>query len=616
MPITEERIKEVLNGKPTRNRASIRKAVAHEEDVRLHCETEVNPYRTVTNPAFTRFLNFVQLLLPADKFEMFKTLVRYPLPTVSFTDTIFTTLSKVFDGRNPVFDYNFVNPETAQDWRDYLDEELGGGQYWEEEGWETMKTRINSVMILDLPAEQEPGDRYPRPYGYFLPVASLIDFEMVDDEQFDWLIFKTDEGKIAVYDDEQFRIYEAKGTSDIDWSKDHIANSHDLEYCPARFYWSTAISSKERLIKRHPVTNFLWSLDMLLFYLIANEHLNLFGRFPVTWAFKQDCDFRIPETGLYCSDGYLKQQSEAGDNYVLDGANNPRPCPICDERRLNGPGSLIEVDPPGVDNENTNLREPVGHVAIPRESLDYNKTDIAERKSEIFTAVTGYRGMSINDKAVNEKQVGAIFETLETALLKIQMNIEKARTWWEETAIRLRYPKGVFIGATISLGTEHYLLDADVLLDLYQSGKEKGFGTAFLDAVEDQYFTTKYRNNPERLERYRMIANLDPFRHLTTEEVKNLFESDLVRPVDYVLKANFSSFLTRFERENVAITEFGLPLDYNLRIERIGQALRTYAEELIPEEADPPPPPPPVPPPINAPPDPNANPSPGQVSGE
>lgn len=599
MPLTAEEVRKILEDRTLTSKTRIQraKAVEHEDAVRMHSESALE-FDTRKNPAFSRFLRFVEQLLPVDKYRMFLTLVRFPLATVSFTDTIYTTLSKVFDGRNPVFDYQFTDPYYAQDWSEYQEEELGGSRFWQDEGFEVMKTKINSVMIVDLP-EAQVGP-LPSPYGYFLPISSVTELEAPDGEQCNWIIFPNAEKNLIVIDDETYRVFASKDGAGMTIAPGEplVESPHGLGYCPARLFWSTPLSKSEPLVKRSPVTNYLSALDLLLLHTIGNEHLNLYGRYPITWAFAQDCDFTVPDTGVYCSAGYLK--NKAGE-YIVDGLNVPRVCPVCDERRLNGPGSVIEVDTPHPDNGNANLREPVGHIPIPKESLDYNVSDLERRRAEIFTAVTGYRGMSINDKAVNEKQVAAIFETLETALEKTQVNFERARAWFDETVCRLRYPEGTFVRASISMGTEHYILLPSALLELYKLAKESGFPAEVLDAIEDRYYSTEYRNNPEKLLRHRVLSALDPFRHLTTKETKELFDDGLVRYENFILKANFSSLVGRFERDNMAVTEFAENLEFATKIDRIGEALRRYAEDLRPEAQATPPAPPPAPPPTNNP---------------
>lgn len=108
--------------------------------------------------------------------------------------------------------------------------------------------------------------------------------------------------KIGVFDEESYRVFE-KVNGEIT-REPIVENLHDLEFCPVRFFWSSGMSEKFPIVKKSPISSFLGRLDMLLFYEIANEHLNLFARFPIYSAFEEDCEYEIKETGYYCNKGF------------------------------------------------------------------------------------------------------------------------------------------------------------------------------------------------------------------------------------------------------------------------------------------------------------------------
>ena len=111
----------------------------------------MTPY--ITQPV-TDFLAYVSNLIPADKFKVFKTLFRYPVKTNEVTGVCFDKLSRIFDGRNPAFNYQFMNSEQRDDWEYYRQHVLEEPEIWSTKGWEYFKTEINSVLIVDLPKEQ------------------------------------------------------------------------------------------------------------------------------------------------------------------------------------------------------------------------------------------------------------------------------------------------------------------------------------------------------------------------------------------------------------------------------------------------------------------------------
>lgn len=437
-----------------------------------------------------------------------------------------------------------------------------------------MKTAINSVVIVDLPEEQE-GDR-PEPYFYFLPISSVEDFKEVDGK-FEWIIFNQDNDKIAIFDDESYRVFDYSDRKISDTPL--VDNPHGLGYCPAKFLWTTPLSYKQRSIKKSPITPVLSKLDMLLFFIVSNEHLNMYGRYPVYSEFSSDCDYENHETGEWCDRGHIRGRD---GNYMLWNGS-PKQCPICSKKRLGGAGSIVVIDPPSAANDEADLRNPVQMLSVDRDSLDYNNEDIEAREQSIYAAITGFQGMPINDQAVNEKQVLAIFESLEGALVEPQRNFEAIIKWVDETMCKLRYGS-TFISASIGLGTERFIMSASSLLELYENAKKAAFNTATLDMLEDRYYETEFRNNPEQIQRHRIISNLDPFRHKSDDEVSKMFASGSIKYEDYMVKLNFSSFIMRFEREVLPVTEYGINSTFDQRIASIKEQFDLYALEMKPEE--------------------------------
>ena len=157
-----------------RKKTAIGRAVYHQNRIRFHAQTVLTPY--VMQP-LNDFFAFVSNILPADKVRSFKTMFRYPVKTNEVADVCFAKLSRIFDGRNPAFNYQFMNSEQRDDWEYYRQSVLGEPQIWATKGWEYFKTEINSVLVVDLPQEQAPGDKYPAPYFYWLPIESIITFD-------------------------------------------------------------------------------------------------------------------------------------------------------------------------------------------------------------------------------------------------------------------------------------------------------------------------------------------------------------------------------------------------------------------------------------------------------
>ena len=567
MPITAEALRERL--KAPRNRRKIAAAIEHHNRLRFHGQSALTS--ADAGPAVTPFLQFVESLIPKDKYQVFLALFRFPVKTVELAEEIYTAIEKLFDGRDPVFRYEFTNPELSEDWKEYRNRKLGGQRFWKTRAFEAMKTAINSVLIVDLPEEQT-GDR-PEPYYYLLDIADVLEYELDKDGQITWIAFRQgvmDDWRIAVFDDQAYRVFSSKdGASDL--GPELVNNPHGLGYTPAKWFWDQPITYQEPDRKKAPVTPQLDNLDKYLFSAISKQHLGLYAAYPIYWGFAQDCDYR-EDSGYYCDGGFLRDESS---HYVISRAGTVAPCPVCTEKRLTGAGSFVEVPPPGPNNDGADMRDPVGIVTIDRPSLDYNSEEVARQRLAIYRQAVGFGGDPINDQAINEKQVMASFEGRAQRLREIAKNFEIAQKWADMTAARLRYGP-LFVDASVSYGTEFYLYSADEVLTMYQEAKSAGLDDVVLDMLQEQFWATKYRNNPEAQQRVNILLHLEPFRHLSKAEVRDMYGADQIEYEDFYLKQNFSSLIMRFERENTDVLSFGSALSFDAKINRIRETILSY----------------------------------------
>jgi hypothetical protein len=548
--------------------SELKAARDHEARVRFHSETTWEAKQSGTS--LTRYLAWVQELIPADKYHIFVSLLRFPMPTVSLTDEAYKALEKVFDGRNAAELFQFTTPEAEKDWMEYRSEQLNSPWVWREEGFEVMKGAINSLVVVDLP--ETPGPGLPEPYFYFLPITEVIDFEMKGDG-LAWVIFQQPDNRIAVIDDTSWRVFKAEGRDIRALERE---SAHGLGYCPARFFWTTPITRTVPAVKRSPITNALGDLDWHLFFSVSKRHLDLYAPYPIYSGFESECDYQVETEITYeqCDGGFLKDRE---GRYILRNGRITE-CPACSKKRIAGVGSFVEVPAPSLENGNADLRNPVQRLDVDRGSLDYNTEEMQRQRVAFLEQVTGFAGERITAEAVNEKQVKAFFENRTNVLRSLKKDFETIQEWTEATACRLRYASA-FISATIDYGSEFYLLQADDFLALYIEAREKEAGMLTLDLLYDQYLDTRFRNNPAELERSRMIVDIEPLRHVTIERAAQLQGQGAVSRDDYAVKANFSSLLGRFEMENGPITGFDIAGDYDKRVQRIYETLISYTQQ-------------------------------------
>ena len=561
---TEEIIKRI---REPRNKAAISRAIYHQNRIRFHAEKMLTPH--ITQPV-TDFLDYVSNLIPADKFKVFKTLFRYPVKTNEITGVCFDKLSRIFDGRNPAYNYQFVNSEQREDWEYYRQNVLHEPEVWSTRGWEYFKTEINSVLIVDLSSEMSEG--LPEPYFYWLPIEHVITYKQNRSTGImDWIIFRQDDDKIAVIDDERYRIFRQDNGNIGELLVD---NPHDLGYCPARFFWSEPLSLREPDVKASPLTSELEALDWYLFYHLSKRNLDMYGSYPIYSGYEQSCDFTNSENGDYCDGGFLKNKQGF---YRLDQAGMLMRCPKCGDKRIVGVGSFVEIPIPDGDKQ-PDLRNPVQMLTVDRDSLDYNVEEEERLRNNIITSVVGTNEEITTRDALNEQQIKANFESQSTILKRVKKGFEEAQQFVDETVCRLRYGN-LFVSAKINYGTEFYLVDSTQLRERYKVAKDSGASEAELDSLQNQIIQTEYRNDQTQLQRMLILAELEPYRHLTIDDVMQLQEKQLITDDELRVKLNFASYIRRFERENTNILEFGTQIPYSQKINVITKKLYEYASE-------------------------------------
>lgn len=511
---------------------------------------------------------------------MFKTLFRYPVKTNGVTGICFDKLSRVFDGRNPAYNYQFMSSEQRDDWEYYRQDVLHEPTIWQTTGWDYFKTEINSVLIVDLPAEQDPKDKYPRPYFYFLTIDNVLTYD-VDYRTglMNWIIFLQPNNKVAVFDKEHYEVYEYDKTKNT-IGANVTSNPHDLGYCPARFFWNEPLNIRDPDIKAHPLTKELESMDWFLFFHGSKKVLDIFGAYPIYSGYEQNCDYRNEDTGDSCDgSGFL---TTSRGLYNLDSAGVINKCPRCYEKRIAGAGTFIEIPipkgDPKSDNYQPDLRNPVQLLGVDATALDYGVKEETRLKDGIITGVVGVDGESNKDQAINEKQVAANFESQSAILNRIKKGFEAAQQFVDETACKLRYGN-TFVSAKINLGTEFYTLSATDLRTRYKTAKDSGASEAELDALHNQVIETEYRNNPTQLQRMYILSELEPYRHLTRDEMVTFSDKQMISAEELRIKLNFATFVRRFERENTNILEFGTQIPFAKKIETIYNKLKEYASE-------------------------------------
>lgn len=570
MALELNQIKQILQ-KPTK-RQTIQKAVNMQRRLRFHTETNI-AISDINQPT-TVFLDWVRQLLPNDKYNIFINLFKFPLPTPAVVEDVYRELERVFYSRNSSSSYQFTDSELAEDWSQYKKNNLNEPEIWKTTGWKKMQVSPNSILVVDLPQIQT--SLRPEPYFYWLEIDAVVDYQTskLDENQFEWLIFKQPEHRIAIFDDTSIRVYQLNEKNEI---QSLISEAkHDLRYCPARFFWSTQVNEKNKDLKKNPITKELSNLDWYLFFALSKQHLDLYAPYPIYSAYEADCNFENNETGDYCDGGFLRN---AKGEYKILNDGTVEKCPCCSEKRIAGPGSFLEVPIPNQSEGVADMRNPVQITTIDKDSLDYNVNECTRLKNEIVISVVGSGGTVSEKEAINETQVTANFESKTSVLNALKTNFELAQKFVEDTVCKLRYGDA-FISSSVNWGTEFYVFTVAELYSKYKQAKENGASNSELDAISQQILEVEYRNNPLVLQRMLILKQLEPYPHKTLDEVLKLYEKKLLNENLVKLKINFSTLVEKFERENINIIEFASNKTMREKIDIINKKLLEYVTKI------------------------------------
>lgn len=567
MALDLSQIKEILQ-KPKKTDI-IKRAINMQRRIRFHTETSMF-LSDISAPADV-FLNWVSKLLPKDKYAIFLQLFKFPLSTSTVVEDVYRELERVFYSRNSSSSYQFTDSELAEDWANYRISHLHEPEIWKTEAWKRMQVSPNSILVVDMPTEQQ--DFRPEPYFYWLEISEVIDYSTPNGIDLDWLIFKQPNDCIAVFDDTYMRVYQLDEKRSIKGLVTEV--KHNLGFCPARFFWSTKLNEKNPDIKKNPITKELSNLDWYLFFSLSKQHLDLYAPYPIYSAYEADCHFENNETGDYCDGGFLRNSK--GEYKILNDGTVER-CPCCSEKRIAGPGSFLEVPIPNQAEGIADMSNPVQITTVDRESLDYNVDECKRLHDDIVISIVGAGGTVSEKEAINETQVAANFESKTSVLNSLKINFEQAQKFVEDTICRLRYGEA-FISSSINWGTEFYVFTVQELYKKYETAKTNGMTDSELDAIAQQIIEVEYRNNPQVMQRMLILKQLEPYPHKTLDEVMRLYEKGLLDKQKVILKLNFSSYIDRFERDNINIITFGSNISLKDKIQIINQKLLDYANE-------------------------------------
>ncbi len=550
--------------------------------------------------AYNEFIKWVQALIDKNKYSIFQALLTTPIQTIDVTQNIFNEVSKIFEGQDRFVGYQFVNEKQRTDFELYL-KSINDDRFWRTDGMLAIKNGYNSIVIVDLPYIDEYEDKdvnpdltglqlqsYPAPYYYILAIENVIWLEIDPTERdIEWIFFYDCEDKTQAYifDDAFFRTYSRVEDHWVEQS----AVPHNLGYVPAKQFWSENLSSESLIRKRGLITNSLGNLDKLLFKQVSETHVDLYAEYPITSMYSQKCDY-VDAIGNTCESGRVKALIQDGiggqqqrETYI--------PCPKCGGGlQTLGAGTVLEA-PAMTKQGDPDLIDAIKFITVPTENLKWIAEKVNSLENKITYSIIGVTDEINKGVAINKDQVASQYESRQNVLMSVKNQMEDVHRWAHETLAKLRYGKS-FLSATVNYGTKFFIQTASELMKDYIDSRTAGIPSYELANQRSAIYETKYRSNPEMLQRIRILSNLEPYQDYSIQQIKellamgNIFDKRLL-----TFKLDFDNYIKRFERENVDVNTYMQYSDFSEKISIMNEILLGYVDEAI--LLNPPPPPPP-----------------------
>ena len=568
-------LKEVkkLIAKP-RHRGAIDEAIKFEKRIRLHTENIIS--EEYLPDSFNWFKTWVKEILPEDKYKTFFNLITLPIPTIEFTDAIFSELRKVFDGQDALRNDKFSSPELEQDAHLYFEENYK--DFFESVVWNKSKTAINSVLVIDIKISDD--DEY-EPYYYFVDIEDVHDIDTERDGSCRYLMYrkKIKKGRrepfeaICEVDDQYYRILDV--SDGLENAKLVSETEHNLGMTPARQIWTENLNSDSNIIKRSPLSGSLGQLDLLLFKEVSKTYSDLYSEYPILAHIEQGCDY-TDAAGNVCENGYI--------NYEVNGSPFTKECPTCAGKNFMGPGSNVIV--PAPEEGESEIRVPAQFITVDPKILERVELSIQSLKDNIWGDTVGVGGDLMGNQAINTKQVDATQESKRSNILKIKFNLEIIEKFFRTVVNRIRYGED-YVSSDVDYGTEFFIRSISDLEQELKIAKENGVSEGELKEIQREIIKTKYKNNPEAQERLLVMLNLEPFPLLSRQEVVQMRKDNLITEDDFIKKVYFGEFVNRFERENAPLNMFGELKGFNEKIRIINQIIDEYVRTKTNDSSEP-----------------------------
>lgn len=492
---------------------------------------------------------------------------RYPLPVIQITDSILSDYLKVFDGKNRNFK---INADRDISRLNAWVSEINLEAWIEESARKVYKNQPCSFVVIDKDSK---GKEYP------ILVCSnrLIDAQFSQKSgQLEYIVFVHSETEthknIAVYDASAYRVFANEKNTDT--YSVIVDQAHNIGYCPAHAFVIEPSNDKNPFKRRVAFTQSVASLEDWTLFDAFRNFTDHYAPFPVMEGPENKC------ANDNCKKGWVIEEVALENNPDAAPVVKYHKCPVCEGKKGNfiGPGTYIGINV--ASEKDRKDGSGIFRMILPATAdLKYTPEKLDDLEVDIRHKIVGVNNLESMNEAMNELQTKGSFASMETVLLRTKRQLDAIYKWMAETAGRSMYTN-ISLKVDANFGTEFYLTTEADLQKRYKDGKAMGLPIEELLMIYTQLIETKYKGNPSKIERQKMLLELDPYPLYTVSEIISLAEKNLIDRTTLVLKINFLNFVARFEAENMPITQFGLLLKPDQRLRAIRATFDRYASEL------------------------------------
>lgn len=569
MKLQENQIKERLK-KPTNN-GEVKIGRWYESRLRIFTEPKFKD-ELEKEEAWEDFTKFLAVTISGDKALRICDYLQYPLTVCSIPKPLLSDLYKVFNAGNSFFNVQSVKKNGGEKLQQTL-ANINLNTWIEKHGKRVLKNKPNTVVVVDKDDQGEP---------YLLAVDNdrVIDFKFKDCYvEFEYIVFThskevNEQGeevvRVAYYDEFVYSVFIKDGE---EYKLEKMVE-HGLGRCPARMFLGDRLNSNLEYSRESPLVLVLskmqeWQLfDLFKFY---TDH---YAPFPVTEMVKAKCGIEN------CVNGIVHEESVYYEGNEKKMRTITRECKSCNSNNQIGVGAKILLDPQGDKDE------PTASGKFRMISNDITNLEYLEKKLE---KIEGYVQLKVvgedkllSKEAVNEKQVKGSFESKTNVLLTLKSNLDELYTWIAETVARLTIGDKP-VSVTANFGTEWYLVSEEVMLERYKTARDGGLPLEEVDMLYQQYIETKYKGNPKKIARLKILNKVNPVPHKLTAQRLEMYKNGIITQKDLIISEKLVYFANIFEQKNGRLIEFGENLSELEQAVKISNIIKNYADEYIKE---------------------------------